>query len=280
MKLASFVAGGVERFGIVANGGIIDLSKRVSAPDLRSALAAGPGALEEFAREAADWPLDTVRWRPPIPNPVHMIAVGLNTKSHFDETAVLMNRKPGDFPVHPRLFMRSPLSVVGHEEQLYIPRVSEQLDYEGEIAVVIGRAGRYISADRAMDHVAGYACFNEGSVRDFQTHSNQVTAGKNFAASGSFGPWMVTADEVPDPSKLTLQTRVNGEVRQRLVMSDLIFSFVDLIVYISKVYSLQVGMLEEVVGAGIPKESLNLGCCRIEMPLGIRPDPDRKINDC
>jgi 2-keto-4-pentenoate hydratase/2-oxohepta-3-ene-1,7-dioic acid hydratase in catechol pathway len=241
MKLASFTAERHDRFGIVTATGLVDLSTRLPAPDLKAALRLGRQALEPFANAPADWTLDEVTLLPPITNPTHVIGIGLNTRSHFEETAALMGRVPGDYPRHPRLFMRGPLSHVGHGQPLVVPRVSDQLDYEGEIALIIGRPCRGVTAREAPQYVAGYACYNDGSVRDFQTHSNQVTAGKNFVASGAFGPWIATADEVSDPSRLTLQTRVNGEIRQRLDLTDLIFGFGDLIAYISQIYALQPG---------------------------------------
>ncbi|GAA5163129.1 fumarylacetoacetate hydrolase family protein [Pseudonocardia eucalypti] len=241
MKLASFTAGGRERFGIVTATGLVDLSARLPVPDLKSAFGLGPGVLEAFAGAPCDWALEDVSWLPPIPNPTHVIGIGLNTKSHFAETAELMNRVPGDYPRYPRLFMRSPHSHVGHDQPVVVPDVSASLDYEGEIALVIGRPCHGVTALHAAEYILGYACYNDGSLRDFQMHSNQVTAGKNFLSSGAFGPWIVTADEVPEPSRLTLQTRVNGEVRQRLDMADLIFGFGELIAYISQIYGLQPG---------------------------------------
>ena len=138
MRLASFVAEGRDRFGIVKDDGLIDLTRHIEAPSLRHALASGTDAIKPHGGERIDWTFDQVRWLPTIPDPVHIVALGLNTKSHFEETAELMNRTPGDYPRYPRLFMRSPLSVVGHEEHIRRPHVSSRLDYEGEIALVIG----------------------------------------------------------------------------------------------------------------------------------------------
>jgi len=241
VRLASFIAAGQQRFGIVTATGLVDLTERLDAPGLRAALGHGVDRLSRFAGASSDWSPGDVTWLPPITDPVHVIGIGLNTRSHFEETAELMGRTPGDFPKYPRLFMRSPLSQVGHGQPVVIPEVSDQLDYEGEIALIIGRPCRGVTVGESAQYVAGYSCYNEGSVRDFQMHSNQVTAGKNFVASGAFGPWIVTADEVPDPSRLTLQTRVNGEVRQQLEMSDLIFTFGELIAYISQIYELRPG---------------------------------------
>jgi 2-keto-4-pentenoate hydratase/2-oxohepta-3-ene-1,7-dioic acid hydratase in catechol pathway len=160
-----------------------------------------------------------------------------------------MKRTPGDYPKYPRLFTRTSDSHVGHGAPIIIPRVSHELDYEGEIAVVIGKGGRNIPEQDALSHIGGYACYNEGSVRDFQQHSTQVIAGKNLVASGSFGPWIVTSDEVPDPSQLVLETRINGELRQKLTMDDLIFNFNQLIAYISKIFLLRPG---DVILTGSP----------------------------
>jgi 2-keto-4-pentenoate hydratase/2-oxohepta-3-ene-1,7-dioic acid hydratase in catechol pathway len=139
---------------------------------------------------------------------------------------------------------------VGHGTLIQMPEVSDKLDYEGEIAVIIGKSGRNVSREDAAALIGGYACYNDGSVRDFQRHSDQVTPGKNFAASGSFGPWLVTADEIPDPAALTLETRVNGERRQHLVMDDLIFSFAELISYASQIFHLRPG---DVILTGSPE---------------------------
>ncbi|MCJ8159937.1 fumarylacetoacetate hydrolase family protein, partial [Sphingomonas sp. LaA6.9] len=175
--------------------------------------------------------------------------IGLNTKSHFEETAELYHRTPGDYPAYPRLFTRSIDSHVAQGEPILVPRASDRLDYEGEIAIVIGREGRAIAREQAVSYIGGYACYNDGSVRDFQQHTNQVLAGKNFVASGAFGPWIVTADEIPDPSKLTLETRVNGELRQSMAMDDLIFAFDELITYISTIFHLRPG---DVIVTGSP----------------------------
>ena len=249
MRLASFTAEGRDRFGIVTATGLVDVSARVQAPDLKTVIGLGPRQLGPFANAPSDWGFDDVAWLPPITNPTHVIGIGLNTKSHFAETAELMRRVPGDYPKYPRLFMRSPLSHVGHGRPIVIPEVSTELDYEGEIALIIGRPCRGVTVQEALDYIAGYACYNDGSVRDFQMHSNQVTAGKNFVASGAFGPWIATADEVPEQRLLTLRTRVNGEVRQQLETADLIFGFGELVAYISQIYELRPG---DVILTGSP----------------------------
>ena len=249
MRLGSFVAEGRERFGIVKDDGLIDLSLRIEAPSLRLAVASGIDAIKPYEGEPVDWSLDQVRWLPTIPDPVHLVALGLNTKSHFEETAELMNRTPGDYPKYPRLFLRSPLSVVGHEEHVRRPQVSSRLDYEGEIALVIGTSGRYVPVEDALASVAGVTCANDGSIRDFQRHTDQITAGKSFPASGALGPWMTTLDEIGDLDDLCLDVRVNGETRQRCTTDDLIFSFAEMVSYLSTVFALQPG---DVILSGSP----------------------------
>jgi 2-keto-4-pentenoate hydratase/2-oxohepta-3-ene-1,7-dioic acid hydratase in catechol pathway len=214
MKLASFELAGRTGFGIVTQDGVQVADGGDHCPkSIKELLKLDPG---EVGKLADRWPrvdLALVRLLPPVLDPQVIVGVGLNTKSHFEETAELMKRTPGDYPKYPRLFTRTSDSHVGHGAPIIIPGTSDQLDYEGEIAVVIGKEGRNIPEQDALSHIGGYACYNEGSVRDFQQHSNQVTAGKNFVASGSFGPWIVTSDEVPDPNQLVLETRINGELR-------------------------------------------------------------------
>ena len=250
MKLASFLAEGMHSYGIVGERGLIDLRRRLGFPDLKAALAHQDRLDPSLAAAAVDYAFADVRLEAPLKNPTHIIGIGLNTKSHFEETATLMSRKPGDYPRFPRLFQRSPLSVVGHGEAIFVPRASEQLDYEGEIALIIGKPGRHVPESAALDHIAGFSLANDGSVRDFQMHSNQVTAGKNFHASGSIGPWIVTRQSIGDIAALTFATRVNGELRQRLTMDDLIFSFAKLISYISTIFFLQPG---DIILTGSPE---------------------------
>jgi 2-keto-4-pentenoate hydratase/2-oxohepta-3-ene-1,7-dioic acid hydratase in catechol pathway len=250
MKLASFELGGRVTYGVVNADHFLVAGDDASSPkSIKELLRLPPEQIRELASRWSAVGLTAVRLLPPIPDPNVIIGIGLNTKSHFEETATLMNRVPGDYPKNPRLFMRTSDSHVAHGSPIVVPRVSHQLDYEGEIAVVIGKPGRNIAEADALSHVAGYACYNDGSVRDFQMHSNQVTAGKNFVASGGFGPWLVTSDEVPDPIGLTLETRVNGESRQTLTMDDLIFTFSQLIAYISKIFHLMPG---DVILTGSP----------------------------
>ena len=238
MKLLSFNRGGRFGYGVVVDQGIVDLGVRYSErwPSLSAVIRSG--ALDQLRELAAglnsDFSVDEVRFLPPILDPGRIICVGLNYKSHIEETG----RKT---PPYPTLFIRFPDSHVGHGEAIIRPSLSERHDFEGELAVIIGRSGRYIPAAEALRHIAGYSCYNDGSIRDFQFHSSQFTSGKNFWRSGAFGPWMVTTDEIPDPSQLHLETRLNGRVMQSAPTSDLMFDVPALVEYISKIFPLQPG---------------------------------------
>jgi 2-keto-4-pentenoate hydratase/2-oxohepta-3-ene-1,7-dioic acid hydratase in catechol pathway len=168
--------------------------------------------------------------------------VGINYLEHIHE----MGREKPDYPT---LFTRFPDTLVGHGEDIVRPRVSTQFDYEGELAIVIGRPARYVTAARALDHVAGYTCFLDGSVRDWQRHTTQFTPGKNFPATGGCGPWLVTSDEIPDPAALRLTTRVNGEVLQQAPVSDLCFGVPRIIEYCSSFSTLHPG---DIIATGTP----------------------------
>ncbi|GCC48087.1 hypothetical protein chiPu_0032324, partial [Chiloscyllium punctatum] len=186
------------------------------------------------AANAADRAIDKIAFAPVIPDPGKIICVGLNYRDHVAETGRTVTEKPA-------LFARFACSQVGHMQPIVRPKVSDNFDYEGELALVIGKEGRHIPAGQALDHVAGYACYNEGSVRDWQRHTSQFLSGKTFANSGSFGPWLVTRDEIPDPSKLTLQTRLNGTVVQHTTTDLLITGIPELITYISTICPLVPG---------------------------------------
>jgi len=246
MKLASYRSTGGAGYGVVTDRGIVDLTRRLGAkyPDLRALLTAG--ALEEAqsaARNAApDLRQDQITFLPVIPNPDKIVCVGLN----YEEHRVEANR---DKTEHPALFLRVAESQVGHDQAIIRPRESAKLDYEGEIAVIIGRPGRRISEARAWDHIAGYSCYNDGSVRDWQRHTVQWTAGKNFTATGGFGPWMVTSDEIAPGQLLSLTTRLNGEQMQHATTDMMIFPIPRLIAYISAFTTLLPG---DVIVTGTP----------------------------
>ena len=244
MKLLSFSRNGHASYGAAAEGGIVDMGARVGErwPTLSAVLRAG--ATEKLMASAGqlapDFSPTEVRFLPPIVDPGRVLCVGLNYKSHIEETARRI-------PSYPTLFTRFPDSHVGHGEAMIRPRVSTEFDFEGELAFIVGRGGRHIPAAKALERIAGYSCYNDGSVRDFQRHTSQFTTGKNFWRSGAFGPWMVTAEEIPDPSALALETRLNGEIMQSAPTSDLLFDIPYLVEYISKVFPLRPG---DVVSTG------------------------------
>ncbi len=229
MRLISFERNGRASYGLVIDDGIVDAGQRLGEryPDLQSALdASGLERLREIGDQPADCGFDDVVHLPVVPNPDKILCVGINYMGHIRETG----REP---PAYPVLFTRYADTFVGHDQPIIRPAESTQLDYEGELAVVIGTGGRRIPRERALEHVAGYACCNEGSVRDYQFHTIQFTAGKNFYRSGSLGPWLLTADEQPNPGDFHLQTRINGDVLQDAPVSDLCFDIPALIEYCS-----------------------------------------------
>ena len=230
MKLTSFTRNNTSGYGAVTDDGIVDLSSSIEGvSDLKTLLEAG--SLAEAADYAdsrsADFPFDDVTFLPLIPNASKVICVAVNYLAHAREAG----RTIGDYPV---LFHRHAQTQVGHQQPLLVPKSSEQLDFEGEIAVVLGKGGAHIEPENALDHVAGYACYNEGSVRDWQFHVHQYSMGKNFNATGGFGPWLVTTDDIPDPDALTVTTRLNGEQMQFGEFNDVAFDIPTLISYVSR----------------------------------------------
>ena len=244
MKLVSFLIDGRPGYGAVKGDGVVDLGRRLPAKSLRALLEADAlgDAAALLASEKTDYALDAISYAPVIPDPGKIICVGLNYRDHVAETGRTVTEKPA-------LFARFPTSQVGHLQPIIRPDVSDHFDYEGELALVIGKGGRHIRREDALKHVAGYSCYNEGSIRDWQRHTSQFLSGKTFDRSGAFGPWLVTADEIPDPSKLTLQTRLNGETVQRTTTDLLITDVPDLIVYCSTIMTLLPG---DVIVTGTP----------------------------
>ncbi|MEM9036409.1 MAG: fumarylacetoacetate hydrolase family protein [Actinomycetota bacterium] len=214
-------------------------------PDLGAALS---GDLLDDAVSTAlaapSLPIDEVVWRPTIPRPPKILCVGLNYRLHVEESASIASAAG-----HPTIFTRFPSSHVGHLQALVAPSASDTFDYEGEVGVVIGRPGRHIRADDAMEHVIGLTPFMDGSVREFQRHTSQFTPGKNFDDSGSFGPWMTTLDEIEDLDAVTVTTRVDGEQVQHAPLAELITSIPDLIAYCSTFTTLEPG---DVIATGTP----------------------------
>ena len=244
MKLASFRTQDRQTYGVLDGGSLREPGTRLRAsyPTLRSALAAG--ALEEIGADASGALFATaeLEFLPLIPQPDKVLCVGANYRPHIEE----MGREP---PEYPMIFVRFPGSQTGHLQALQLPRASEKFDFEGELAVIIGKAARNVSRDDAFDIIAGYSCFMDGTVRDWQRHTGQFTPGKNFARSGSFGPYLVTTDEVPDPGAQQLTTRVNGELMHEGLISDLVFDIPSLIEYCSAFTELLPG---DVIATGTP----------------------------
>ncbi|OFC70406.1 fumarylacetoacetate hydrolase family protein [Alteromonas confluentis] len=238
MKYVSFTtADGKAGFGRLNGETITDLT--ATAADLKTAINDGTlASLESDATLA----LSDVTLAPVIPNPGKVFCVGHNYESHRQETG----RAATD---HPSIFVRFADSLSAHEQPIVMPKVSTQLDFEGELAVIIGKGGRYISEDDAMSHVAGYACFNDASVRDWQWHSRQFTPGKNFPTTGPFGPYMVTPDEAGDLSEVNVTTRLNDNIVQQQPIGDMIFPIATVIAYISSFTPLKSG---DVIASGTP----------------------------
>src|SRR2546430_9067306 len=229
MRLASFRTAQGASYGAVTNQGIVDLGRRLGNrySDLRTLLERdGLEGQRKAAGAAADYKESEVSWLPLIPNPGKIVCVGLNYEEHRQETG-------RDKTEQPALFLRLAESQVGHKQPILRPRESKNLDYEAEIALVIGRAGRRISQKDFWNHIAGYSCYNDGSVRDWLRHTIQWTAGKNFASTGGIGPWMVTTDEIPAGTLLTLSGRMNGERKQHATTQQMNFKIPKLIEYIS-----------------------------------------------
>jgi 2-keto-4-pentenoate hydratase/2-oxohepta-3-ene-1,7-dioic acid hydratase in catechol pathway len=259
MKLLSYSAGGADYFGAVNGDGVVTLNERVGQSSLRDALAAGAGVMAAMRKAAAaarpDRKLADIAFMPVIPQPGKILCAGINYRSHAAETGRAL-------PKQPSMFIRFADTLVGHGGTMIRPKVSDNFDFEGELAVIIGKGGRHITAERALDHIAGYTCFVDGSVRDYQAFS--VTSGKNFPGTGPLGPWLVTTDEVPDPSRLTLTTRLNGTQVQHATTDQLIYSIPQIIAFSSEFTELQAG---DVIATGTPE---GVGHSR-KPPLWMKP---------
>jgi 2-keto-4-pentenoate hydratase/2-oxohepta-3-ene-1,7-dioic acid hydratase in catechol pathway len=238
MKLISFRRKGRDSYGVVTSGGIVDVGRELgdSYATLGAVLRAGAldAVRDAAAGASADVALDAIEYLPPITDPPKIVCIGLNYKTHIEETG-----RPA--PEYPILFPRYPDSHVGNGEPMVCPKVSDKYDFEGELAFVIGKEGRHIAAAAALDYVAGYSCYNDGSIRDYQRHTTQFMPGKTFWRSGAFGPCLVTTDELPDPGAMTLLTRLNGEEMQRTGTDDLLFGVPELIEYMSAIAPIQPG---------------------------------------
>lgn len=243
MRLVSFLrADGTPSYGTTDGTMVQDAGAEMGErfADLRAVLTAGKVA--DLAGVGAAIPLAEVTLLPPIPNPDKILCIGLNYMAHILETGRAK-------PERPSVFTRYPDSLVGHGTPLVRPAASQKFDYEGELAVVIGKAGRHIAEADVWDHILGYSCFNDGSIRDFQNHTTQFWPGKSFDRSGAFGPWVVTADEVGDITAQTMTTRVAGNVEQHTPISDMAITIPELIAYASTVTTLNPG---DVIATGTP----------------------------
>jgi 2-keto-4-pentenoate hydratase/2-oxohepta-3-ene-1,7-dioic acid hydratase in catechol pathway len=251
MKLISYSFAGKSSFGALIDGAVVDLPKRLNTTsqqqafqDLRALLAADALGLARQALKGAgaDYRVDEIAFEPVIRNPSKILCIGLNYEEHRIETA----RPPSR---HPTVFTRFADTQVGHLGNIIKPRHSDKVDYEAELALIIGQAGRDIPEARARDHVAGYACYNDVSIRDFQGHTSQFTPGKNFPGTGAFGPALVTADEVGEIGTQRIQSRLNGTIMQDSRLGNMIFPIERLIAYISQWTPLSPG---DVIVTGTP----------------------------
>ena len=253
MRLLSFDSATGASFGAVKGDGVVDLGSRLGdrGRTLRGWLESSAGTVDAaeleaiVARSDADLPLGEVRYLPTVPDPQKIICIGVN---YGDRNAEYRDKKSQ--AKYPSVFLRTRESLVGHQEPIVRPLESEQLDYEGEIVLIVGKSGRRIPQERVWDHIVGVTLMNEGSVRDWLRHARfNVTQGKNFEHSGSLGPWMVTSDELSSTDKFHLTTRVNGEVRQDDTTANLLFSFDYLVSYLSTFMRLQPG---DIIATGTP----------------------------
>ncbi len=244
MKLASFRIADRDSYGAVMEDGVAEASQafRQRYSELRAVLEGG--AVRELADNLGEARLsaDELEFLPPVPRPDKILCVGVNYRPHIAE----MGRQVPEYPV---VFVRFPGSLVGHDRPILRPKESRQFDFEGELAVVIGKRARHVSKNDALEYVGGYCCFMDGSVRDWQRHTMQFTPGKNFEKSGAVGPCIVTADEIPDPSVLELATRVNGETMQQGRLAELVFDIPALVEYCSTFTELLPG---DVIATGTP----------------------------
>lgn len=267
MKLASFIVQGRSTYGIVEGDQIIDLesAKPTFGTDLKQAIANNRlGELTSvILANLPRIPLAEVTFLPVIPNPGKVLCIGINYATHVRETG-------REMPTYPMIFTRFADSQTAHLQPIVRPKASHKLDFEGELAVVIGKTARHVKQADALDYIAGYACYNDGSVRDWQKHTIQFVPGKNFPNTGGFGPWLVTRDEIGDPQDLELTTRLNGDVMQHTSTSDMIFDVRKLIEYCSTFTELAPG---DVIVSGTTG---GVGAFR-EPPVWMKPGDEVEI---
>lgn len=265
MKLLSFMANGRETWGAVVGDGVVDLGRLMPQyATLTDYIASGAylNAAQDVAGKPADAKLADIVYLPVIPRPEKIVCAVRNYMDHHKE--VLAAGMQRELSEQPPIFLRVWRSQVAHNQPIVRPKVSESLDWEGELAVIIGREGRDIAEDKAFEHVAGYACYNDASVREWQFHAKQIASGKNFESTGGFGPWMVTADEIKPNEELKLEVRLNGELVQSSHTGHMIFPIAKLISYASTIFTLVPG---DVIATGTPA---GVGWSR-KPPLFMKP---------
>lgn len=250
MKLLSFLRDGRETWGCVLGSGVVDLGSRLTEyPTLADYIGSGAylNASTAIKGMVADLPLEEVQFLPVIPRPEKIICVARNYHDHYQEVV----NAGGKIELHekPPVFFRYWRSQAAHNQPIIRPRASETLDWEGELAVIIGKQGRDIPVEKALEHVAGYSCYNEASVREWQFHAKQISPGKNFESTGGFGPWMVTSDEVAPEKGLKIETRLNDETVQSSNTKLMIFNVAQIINYASTIFTLVPG---DVLAMGTP----------------------------
>ena len=245
MKFATFKVEGRVTWGVIEGESAADTGSVLGPrfPDLKSMIARnGYREAQAASVSAPRYRIHAIDYLPVVPNPEKIFCVGLNYEMHRKETG-------RSEVAHPTIFTRFPNTQTGHLTDIVRPHVSSDLDFEGELALIIGKGGRYITRERALAHIAGYACYNDGSVRDWQHHTHQFTPGKNFPKTGSFGPWMVTPEELPDLEARTIMTRLNGNLMQQATFGQMIFDIPTLIEYCSSFNPLECG---DVIVTGTP----------------------------
>lgn len=264
MKMLSYKIAGKQSYGALKDDAVIDLKERLGQPTLRAAIAAG--LLDSVAARIdglkPDYALSDIELAIPVPDAAKIICIGRNYRGHVAEGSQPL-------PKTPSMFIRTHSSFVAPSEAMVRPRLSNQFDYEGELALVIGKAGKHIRREHAFDHVAGYTCFNDGSIRDYQ-FEHALAVGKNFDKTGSIGPWLVTRDQVPDVSTLALTTTLNGVQVQNTKTDDFIFDIPSLLTYISSFMELLPG---DVIATGTPE---GVGFAR-KPPLWLKPGDELEV---
>ena len=245
MKFVSFLQNNQEKFGISDGKNITDLTGKINGSNTLKELISDKAiqkAKEYAKKNPGNISIEKIEYLPVIPNPGKIICVGLNYSEHVKETGRTVEQNPV-------IFLRVPESQTAHKQPIQRPKVSTSLDYECEMAVIMGEGGKHIKTEDALKHIVGYSCYNECTVREWQQHTRQFGMGKNFEKTGSFGPYMVLAENIPDYTKLKIQTRLNGKVMQDAKLSQLIFDIPTLISYVSKAVPWRAG---DVLVTGTP----------------------------